>query len=342
MWNEIKKNLISARVYLVEFLSFDISIVALIFLLNGKSGIDFPLIILLIVFSLFLLNYLGKRRNRELDEINQIINNIRENYYSNSDEIKLSRNLLSLQESIKLMFRKTKNDIEYLKRLQKMRTEFLANVSHELRTPIFAIQGYIETLLNGAINDENVNKNFLSKANHHTLSLNNLLNDLIDISMIESGEMRMSFRYFKIDEYLRTLVNEFAPVAEEKNLKLVYYPVNENLQLFGDKDRLRQVIVNLINNAIKYTEAGTIEVLVEDEPKFGRIIVRDSGVGIPPEDVNRIFERFYRVDKARSRAVGGTGLGLAIVKHIIEAHGSKIEVKSNVGEGTEFSFRLKK
>jgi two-component system phosphate regulon sensor histidine kinase PhoR len=160
--------------------------------------------------------------------------------------------------------------------------------------------------------------------------------------MIESGEMRMSFRYFKINEYLKNLVNEFIPAVNEKNLELIYHPCNENLMLFGDKERLRQVIANLINNAIKYTEKGKIEVLVEEEPKFGRIIIRDTGIGIPEEDVKRIFERFYRVDKARSRAVGGTGLGLAIVKHIIEAHGSKIEAKSRFKEGSEFSFRLKK
>ena len=342
MWNEIKTNLISARVYFGEFLFFDLFIVAVIFILNGKSSVDFPLVTLMLIFSLFLLNYLGKKRNKELDEIKLIINNIRENFYSDPYEIKLSRNLLSLQEDIRLMFEKTKSDIEYLKRLQTMRSEFLANVSHELRTPIFAIQGYIETLLNGAINDENVNKNFLGKANQHTLSLNNLLNDLIDISMIESGEMRMSFRYFKIDEYLKNLVNEFIPTANDKNLELIYIPVNENLQLFGDKERLRQVVVNLINNAIKYTESGKIEVLVEEELKYGKIIIRDTGIGIPEDDAKRIFERFYRVDKARSRAVGGTGLGLAIVKHIIEAHGSKIEVKSQIDKGSEFSFRLKK
>jgi two-component system phosphate regulon sensor histidine kinase PhoR len=342
VWNKVKSNLISVRVFFVEFLFFDLFVVVLIYTLNGKSGVNLLLVILLLIFSLFLLNYLGKKRNKELDEIMLIINNIRQNYYSDSDEIKLSRNLLSLQEGIRLMFEKTKSDIEYLKRLQKMRSEFLANVSHELRTPIFAIQGYIETLLNGAINDENVNKNFLEKANRHTLSLNNLLNDLIDISMIESGEMRMSFRYFKINEYLKNLVNEFIPAVNEKNLELIYHPCNENLMLFGDKERLRQVIANLINNAIKYTEKGKIEVLVEEEPKFGRIIIRDTGIGIPEEDVKRIFERFYRVDKARSRAVGGTGLGLAIVKHIIEAHGSKIEAKSRFKEGSEFSFRLKK
>ncbi len=342
VWNEIKSNLISARIYFLEFLIFNSFLIFLIFILIGSFAIDLPLIFSLLLFNIILLNYLGRKRSGELNEIKKIINNIRQNFYSYPEEIKLSKNLSSLQEDIKLMFEKTKSDIEYLTRLQKMRSEFLANVSHELRTPIFAIQGYIETLLNGAVNDENVNKYFLEKANQHTLNLNNLLNDLIDISMIESGEMRMSYRYFKIDEYLRNFVNEYIPLAKEKNLELIYYPANEKLQLFGDKERLRQVMVNLIQNALKYTEKGKIEIKLEEEPKFGKIIIKDTGIGIPPEDLDRIFERFYRVDKARSRAIGGTGLGLAIVKHIIEAHGSKIEVQSQVDSGSEFSFRLKK
>ena len=240
------------------------------------------------------------------------------------------------------MFERVKSDIEYLKKLERMRTEFLANVSHELRTPIFAIQGYVETLLNGAINDNMVNTSFLEKANQHTINLSNLLNDLIDISMIESGEMRLSYRYFNIDEYLRTIVKDHELMAKEKDLELIYHPVRENLQLFGDKNKLRQVIANLLQNSIKYTETGKVEVLVEEEDRFGKIIIRDTGIGISEDDVNRIFERFYRVDKARSRAVGGTGLGLAIVKHIVEAHGSKIEVNSELRKGSEFSFRLKK
>ena len=119
-------------------------------------------------------------------------------------------------------------------------------------------------------------------------------------------------------------------------------PVREKLQLFGDKNKLKQVFVNLLTNAIKYTEQGTVSIIVEEEEQHGRIIIRDTGIGIPEEDIPRIFERFFRVDKARSRSVGGTGLGLAIVKHIIEAHGSKVEVKSEAGKGSEFSFRLKK
>ena len=342
MWSKVKSNLFSAKVYLKEYLFFNsIFILLLIFIIKDFS-ILISLSIFSILFGFLLLNVIGYKRNKELKAIESVIAGIRKNIFNYPEEIKLVENLHPLQDEIQQMFKKERNDIEYLKRLERMRTEFLANVSHELRTPIFAIQGYIETLLDGAIDDEKVNKYFLDKANQHTINLSNLLNDLIDISMIESGEMRMSYRYFNINNYLSQMILEFQPIAQEKNIELIYYPASEDLQLFGDKSRLKQVFINLITNAIKYTEQGKVEVLIEEEPKYGKIIIRDTGIGIPPEDINRIFERFYRVDKARSRAVGGTGLGLAIVKHIVEAHNSRIEVKSELGVGSEFSFRLKK
>lgn len=286
--------------------------------------------------------FLIKTRKREVSKITSIIKTIREENIKSHTEISLPNSLSQLESEIKLMYQKNSEDIEYLKKLERMRTEFLANVSHELRTPIFAIQGYIETLLNGAIKDEKVNQQFLEKANHHTLNLNNLLNDLIDISMIETGEMRMSFRYFDISEFLAQTVSEFHQMAADKNISLSFIPPPKKMQLFGDKNKLKQAIGNLIQNALKYTEKGNVEVTVYDEDKAGKVAIKDTGIGIPSEDLVRIFERFYRVDKARSRDVGGTGLGLAIVKHIIEAHGSQICVKSEVGKGSEFSFTLKK
>lgn len=342
MWNELKSNLTSSLVYIKEYIFFNLFVIAIIYALVEKAAVIVPLIILLIILSFIILTFIGKRRNKELEEIKEIINNITKNHYENEEEIILNKNLLSLQTVIKEMFIKTKNDIEYLQRLQQMRSQFLANVSHELRTPIFTIQGFIETLLNGAINDPKVNLQFLQKANQHTINLSNLLNDLIDISMIESGEMRMSFRYFKVKDFLLQIFQELKPLADAKKIELKLNSISDEVSLFGDKDKLKQVMINLIQNAIKYTEKGNVEILLEEESKSASIIVRDTGIGIPGKDLDRIFERFYRVDKARSRAVGGTGLGLAIAKHIIEAHNSQINVKSELNRGSEFSFKLRK
>ncbi|NWF49240.1 MAG: ATP-binding protein [Ignavibacteriaceae bacterium] len=342
MLSEIKTNLFNSIIYVKEFVFLYLLIILIIYFLVGFNSLFLSLLILFTITSLIFLNIVGRKRKSELDQIKNIIGKIRGNQFQNSEQIIMSRNLKNLQEEIKLMFEKTKNDIEYLKKLERIRTEFLANVSHELRTPIFAIQGYLETLLNGALNDDTVNKYFIDKAQQHTLHLSTLLNDLIDISMIESGEMRLSYRYFVVNEFISPLVLEFQKVAREKGIDLIFSPARSGLQLFGDKNRLRQVLVNLIQNAIKYTEKGEVEILVIEEQKHGRIIVRDTGIGISENDIDRIFERFYRVDKARSKEAGGTGLGLAIVKHLIEAHGSKIEVKSEPGKGSEFSFRLKK
>lgn len=342
MWNEIKSNLESSLVYFREFILFLILIFVISFLLIENLTIIIPLILSLILASLIILNLIGRRRLKEIEEIKNTISAIRQNKYESSNEIILSNHLNILETEIKAMFEKAKSDIDYLERLQRMRSQFLANVSHELRTPIFSIQGYIETLLNGAIDDPKVNKHFLQKANDHTVNLSNLLNDLIDISMIESGEMRMSYRYFDINAFVQSILSEFSLMAEEKNIQLVFNPSKSGIQVYGDKEKLHQVFVNLLQNAIKYTDEGKVEISLEEEKKLVSISIKDTGIGIPEEDLKRIFERFYRVDKARSRTVGGTGLGLAIVKHIIEAHNSKISVTSKLGEGSTFSFKLKK
>jgi len=300
------------------------------------------LLFLSISFFFLILNIIGKLRKREIEQIKSIIKKIRLNEYIKPDEIVLSKHLKDLEEEIKAMFLRTVNDISSLKKLEQIRTEFLGNVSHELRTPIFAIQGYIETLLDGALDDPKVNKSFLLKANQHTINLNNLLNDLIDISMIESGQMKMSLRYFNIHDFLEQIINELKQQAQLKGIELVLNSNNRNLLVFGDKERLNQVMTNLIINSIKYTEMGKVEVGIIEEEKRARIYVNDTGIGIEEKDLERIFERFYRVDKNRSRDIGGTGLGLAIVKHIIEAHDSKVNVISSIGKGSEFSFYLKK
>ncbi|MEW6702565.1 MAG: ATP-binding protein [Bacteroidota bacterium] len=341
--NSVIENFLSSKRYLsVVFFSTLLSFILLSFIFGIRTG-EFPIALLfLLIFDLVLLNFIGAKRKKEISTIKNVIEKIRTNSFQSAEEIKLDGDLRELESEIKAMFLRTQDDIAHLKKLEQVRTEFLGNVSHELRTPIFAIQGYLETLLEGAIDDKKVNKTFLQKANQHTLNLNNLLNDLIDISMIESGQMKMSYRYFSINEFLETIVNELKPESIKKNIELNFHPPKISLQLFGDKQRLRQVMTNLIMNALKYTESGYVEVGVVEEVHNGKIFVRDSGIGISKNDLDRIFERFYRIEKDRSREMGGTGLGLAIVKHIVEAHGSKVEVRSEVGKGSEFSFRLKK
>jgi two-component system phosphate regulon sensor histidine kinase PhoR len=249
-----------------------------------------------------------------------------------------------LGRAINDMAGKLGSDITRLKKLERVRSEFLANVSHELRTPVFSIQGFLETLLDGAVDDPAVNRDFLDKAHRHAGRLNALLNDLIEISRIESGEMKMSFRYFSIGEFLQGVVEEMRGQAEKKHLSLsMSTGTRPDEQVYGDRDRLKQVMVNLIDNAIKYTEpGGSISCSVGLDGDRAVVHVQDSGCGIAPEHLPRIFERFYRVDRDRSREVGGTGLGLAIVKHIVEAHGGTISVESTVGKGSSFSFFLKR
>ena len=254
----------------------------------------------------------------------------------------------SLARAIDQIAANQAQDFAAMQKLERVRSEFLGNVSHELRTTIFAVQGFIETLLDGAIDDPEVNRDFLERARLQAARLNSLLNDLIDISRIESGEMRMSFRLFDIQAFLREIVREMRTLAEMKQVSIslrLFENEYQEITVFGDKERLKQVLINLIDNAIKYTnEGGTVTVeLTPNEPtdEEVQIAIRDTGIGISEEHLPRLFERFYRVDKDRARSSpGGTGLGLAIVKHLVEAHRGQMKVTSEPGVGSVFSFSL--
>jgi len=249
-----------------------------------------------------------------------------------------------LAKAVNEMAEQLSLDLATRERLEGVRSEFLGNVSHELRTPLFSLQGFLETLMDGAVDDPTVNRDFLEKAYHHAERLNTLLTDLIEISRIESGEMKMSFRYFSVVDFLHAVVDELRTSAEKRNLTLrVDTEFDSSAKVYGDKARLRQVLTNLIDNGIKYTEpGGTITCIARPLRNQCEILVEDTGCGIPLEHLSRIFERFYRVDRDRSREVGGTGLGLAIAKHIVEAHGGALNVKSAIGKGSTFSFTVKR
>ena len=232
-------------------------------------------------------------------------------------------------------------DFRRIKRMEKVRSEFLGNVTHELKTPISSISGYIETLLEGAIKDENVNIGFLERALENVQRLEELVTDLVEISRIETGELQMNYDYFNIYNLLKDIHKDAQQRnSNKKNIKINLEVPDKKLFVYGDKGRLEQVIDNLLSNSMRYTDQGhiRIKVLRRDNELVFSII--DTGIGISRKSINRLFERFYRADKARDRRKGGTGLGLAISKHIIEAHGSNIYVDSLEGKGSTFSFGI--
>ncbi|MBX7044322.1 MAG: ATP-binding protein [Ignavibacteria bacterium] len=233
------------------------------------------------------------------------------------------------------------NDLQTAKTFKVNRNEFLGNVTHELRTPIFAIQLSLETLLDGAMNDKSVSEDFLNRAIKQTYRLKDLVDDLISISKLEAG-MKMSKRYFRVNDMIKRTIDDLQGIANKKNITIEFNPGSSNgVSVFGDEERLKQVMINLIDNAVKYTNSdGVIKVTTEMKPKEVTIAVEDNGIGIPKVDLPRVFERFYRVDKTRSRDVGGSGLGLSIVKHILESHKSSIKVESEENKGTRFEFNL--
>lgn len=299
------------------------------------------MVVLLVV--LLVSAVISRRISKPIVEIVSHVQSIRQGNLDVQIPVSSGDEIGQLAQTLNELVEKLKADKIQLAKLEQIRSQFLANVSHELRTPIFTIQGYLETLLDGAVDDPSVNRDFLEKISRHTARLNALLSDLIDIARIESGEMKMSFRYFNLHEFLETVVHELQPSAEQRGIKLLLNaPSQQMLEVLGDRDRLRQVLNNLIENAIRYNKpGGEVRVSYSSNDGYARISISDTGIGIAPEHLPRIFERFYRVDMERSRETGGTGLGLAIVKHIIEAHGGTIDVASEVGKGSTFSFTLK-
>ncbi|MBI3399750.1 MAG: PAS domain S-box protein [Deltaproteobacteria bacterium] len=232
------------------------------------------------------------------------------------------------------------HDVTEEKRVEAIKRDFVANVSHELRTPLSSIKGYAETLLDGALDDKKTLKNFLTIIDRHANRMTALIEDLLTLSMLESHQMPMSFEPLDIKGLINSIIQGFEKQAKDKGIKLITDIGKEIPKIPADKDRLEQVIVNLADNAIKYTNNGTVRIFARKTDNMLQIDVEDTGIGIPEKDIPRIFERFYRVDKGRSRELGGTGLGLAIVKHIIQGHNGKIWVKSELGKGSVFSFAL--
>ncbi|MEW5758831.1 MAG: two-component system histidine kinase PnpS [Candidatus Omnitrophota bacterium] len=232
------------------------------------------------------------------------------------------------------------HDITELKKLENTRRDFVANVSHELRTPLTSIKGFIETLLEGAIDDKENAKQFLTIIKEQADRFDNLINDLLALAGLESKEIKLNPRPINLKQFSHRILLDFKARLEKKNIQVIN-ELKEDLFVNADKERLEQVLINLIDNAIKFNkESGFIKITGKEIGNKIKIIIEDSGSGIPEKDIPRIFERFYRVDRARSRELGGTGLGLSIVKHIIDLHGGSVGVESTEGLGSKFYFYL--
>ncbi|QRM88354.1 sensor histidine kinase [Lacinutrix sp. WUR7] len=258
---------------------------------------------------------------------------------------RITTDMATLTKEIDKYAKDRKLEIEMLKVREEYRKEFLGNVSHELKTPLFTVQGYILTLLDGAVKDENVRDKYLSNANKGVDRLIYIVKDLDMITKLEIGDLRLNIETFDIVELIESVFELFEMKASKKNITLAFdIDYTEPILVNADKERIEQVLTNLIVNSIKYgSQQGTTEVSIENLIK-NKVIVRitDNGEGIEKKHIPRLFERFYRVDKSGSRKEGGSGLGLAIVKHIIEAHDEKIYIESEFEVGSEFSFTLEK
>lgn len=232
-------------------------------------------------------------------------------------------------------------DITEIRRLENMRRDFVANVSHELKTPLTSIKGFVETLKDGAVEDEKIRMRFLDIIDIEADRLVALIQDILALSEIENKEMAHEFDEIAIDEVAREVVSLLSESAGRKGLEFTSSVQQDLEPIYGDRALFKQMLINLMDNAIKYTpDGGSVGLDISETGRSLRISVKDTGIGIPQEDIPRLFERFYRVDKARSRQVGGTGLGLAIVKHIVLSFDGNIAVKSREGKGSEFLITI--
>ncbi len=302
-------------------------------------GISFSCSYLLVMSTMEFLVF------RELGKMYEVLDKLHADDFSLIEEqVGESTNPIKLANKKIMSYASAKRkEIADLKRMEVYRREFLADVSHELKTPIFAAQGFVHTLLDGALEDEVIAKRFLKKAAKSLDGLDNMVHNLLSISQLESGDAKLVVERYDLREQVEEIFDQLENKADKKYVSLGFSEdTAPEVLVYADRRRIGHVMTNLIVNAIKYQDnkAGLVEVSLKEED--GKILVKvtDNGFGIPEEDVKRIFERFYRVEKSRAKSKGGNGLGLAIVRHILQAHGTQCFVRSAVGLGSTFSFYL--
>lgn len=318
------------------------------FKLNGN--IDFALILLsffvgfIVSFFIIYVAYNNIIFSR-IDKVYKLVKAQQPKEIPNTEfQLEEVDSITRLEDEISKLAQDRQRETEQRKNLDSYRKEFLGNVSHELKTPIFNIQGYISTLIDGGINDPDINVDYLKKADKSVDRMIHIIDDLETISQLEIGALELDLESYDIAQQIKDIIDALELQAEKKHIKLqTIKKYDKPILVRADKFRVRQVLVNLITNSIKYgKEKGKTSIAINQFDEQIIIEIKDNGIGIAPKHLPRLFERFYRVDKGRSREQGGTGLGLSIVKHIIEAHGETIDVSSTLGEGTTFNFTLKR
>ncbi len=321
--------------------------IALIFFGLNHSFLEAIIFFIAILIGCYLVIFLTLERfiYRKIKLIYKLIAQTkaskREEFYEKN--ILPRKGIDDVREDVEKWALQRKRQIEMLEQNEQYRKEFLQNLSHELKTPIFAIQGYVDTLLNGALHDDNVNKKFLTNAAGNVDRLASLVNDLDEITRLESGNQPLQMTNFVIQDLVKSVYQSLEINAQKKSISLTIKKGCEApLQVSADEAKIRQVLTNLVLNAIKYSsESAVVEASFYNIDKDLILIeITDTGFGIVEEHLVRIFERFYRTDAARSRNIGGSGLGLSICKHIVEAHGQSIHVRSKVNVGSTFGFTL--
>lgn len=336
---------ISALYISLFVLGFSLLLCAMIFKSSFTKTLLFGFIILFFVyvFTFFVLQYrVEKFIYRRVKKIYDDVSLLESSTFINKP---ITTDMETLTREVKKFATDKKLEIEMLEIREEYRREFLGNVSHELKTPLFTVQGYLSTLLDGAMDDKTIRKKYLKRAEKGVERLIYIVEDLDMITKLESGDLNLDFTKFDLVKLIKNVFELLEMKAEKKDITFAFE--NENiLPIFvnGDKDKIQQVVENLLVNSIKYgKEGGLTEVsIVNLTNKKVLVRISDNGEGIEPHNISRIFERFYRVDKSGSRTEGGSGLGLSIVKHILEAHKEKIYVESEFGIGSEFSFTLEK
>jgi len=341
-------------VLLALFAAFGTALIGivLLFLLTGLQpdstdwSVFLPLLLAMVAGAFFASWYAADRFVYEkIKLIYKNIHELRSGNPKDEDDLARSSDLEMVQREVQEWSEEREREISDLRERETYRREFLGNIAHELKTPIFSIQSYLLTLLDGAMDDPDYNTRYLKRASKSVDRLIDLVNDLDYINRLEAGALDLKWSDFDMNELVKEVFDQLEDKADKRNVKLkISKESMPSVWVHADRAKVEQVLFNLLINAIKYSkkEGGNVEVRFFDMHQNVLVEVNDNGVGIPEKDIPRVFERFYRVDKSRTREAGGTGLGLAIVKHIIEAHRQSINVRSAEGVGSSFSFTLKR